>query len=110
MIDRQYLGVMLHLAEVPEELRKARTASANDRHISWRRSVERSSARAARSSTSPTTKRADETPGAVLRPAISPDPAPHCQLNEPLASRRRVKQRPAARQNCSRFGEGLIPA
>ena len=37
MIDRHYLGVMLHLPEVPEELRKARTASANDRHLSWRR-------------------------------------------------------------------------
>ncbi len=40
MLDRQYLGLMLHLPDVPEELRKARTASANDRHLSWRRAVE----------------------------------------------------------------------
>jgi hypothetical protein len=40
MIDRLYFGIMLHLAEVPDEARPARAASADERYRSWRKAVE----------------------------------------------------------------------
>lgn len=42
MIDRFYLGVMLHLEDVPESLRPARLQRAAERHRAWREVVERS--------------------------------------------------------------------
>ena len=41
MIDRFYLGVMLHLDDVPEELRPVRLKRAAERHRAWRDVVER---------------------------------------------------------------------
>jgi hypothetical protein len=40
MIDRFYLGVMMHLAEVPDGLRAARADSAEARYRSWVAAVE----------------------------------------------------------------------
>ena len=42
MVDRFYLGVMLHLEDVPEPLRPARLQRAAERHRAWREVVERS--------------------------------------------------------------------
>jgi hypothetical protein len=39
MIDCFYLGVMLHLEDVPEQLRPARLQRAADRHRAWREMV-----------------------------------------------------------------------
>lgn len=41
MIDRFYLGVMLHLEDVPEQLRSARLKRASERHRAWLEVVER---------------------------------------------------------------------
>ncbi len=41
MIDRFYLGVMLHLDDVPEQLRPARLKRAAERHRAWLEVVER---------------------------------------------------------------------
>ena len=41
MIDRFYLGVMLHLEDVPEQLRPARLKRASERHRAWLEVVER---------------------------------------------------------------------
>jgi hypothetical protein len=41
MIDRFYLGVMLHLEDVPEQLRSVRLKRASERHRAWLEVVER---------------------------------------------------------------------
>jgi len=41
MIDRFYLGVMLHLEDVPEHVRPARLKRAAERHRAWREVVDR---------------------------------------------------------------------
>ncbi len=41
MIDRFYLGMMLHLEDVPEEFRPVRLKRAAERHRAWRAVVER---------------------------------------------------------------------
>lgn len=41
MIDRFYLGVMLHLEDVPEQLRAGRLKRASERHRAWLEVVER---------------------------------------------------------------------
>jgi hypothetical protein len=40
MIDRFYLGVMLHLDDVPEALRSARLKRASERHRAWLEAVD----------------------------------------------------------------------
>lgn len=44
MIDRFYLGVMLHLEDVPEQHRSARLKRASERHRAWLEVVERMAA------------------------------------------------------------------
>ncbi len=39
MLDRQYVGMMLHLPEVPDEDAKARSTSALERHRAWKCAV-----------------------------------------------------------------------
>lgn len=41
MIDRFYLGVMLHLEDVPDQQRSARLKRASERHRAWLEVVER---------------------------------------------------------------------
>jgi hypothetical protein len=41
MIDRFYLGVMLHLEDVPEQLRSVRLKRASERHRAWLEVIER---------------------------------------------------------------------
>lgn len=40
MIDRHYLGLMLHLPDVAEDLRDERSSSAIARHRAWKREVD----------------------------------------------------------------------
>jgi bacterioferritin (cytochrome b1) len=41
MLDRAYLGMMLHLPEVPAELAEGAVASANRRHAKWIKTIEK---------------------------------------------------------------------
>jgi hypothetical protein len=41
MLDRLYLGVMIHLPEVPKDLADGALASANRRHMNWLKAVEK---------------------------------------------------------------------
>lgn len=67
MIDRFYLGVMLHLEDVPEPLRPARLKRASERHRAWLEMVER----VATSSSGPTS---DGTSGAPQGAVTAPTP------------------------------------
>nr|MDQ2696568.1 hypothetical protein [Pseudomonadota bacterium] len=41
MIDRLALSVLIHLPEVPDEIKEGALASGNLRHSRWRRAVEK---------------------------------------------------------------------
>ena len=41
MLDRQYVGLMLYLPDVAEELPDAQAKAAHRRHEAWRRAVEK---------------------------------------------------------------------
>lgn len=45
MIDRHYLGLMLHLPDVAEDLRAERSSSASARHRAWTREVDQGPSR-----------------------------------------------------------------
>ena len=47
MLDRLYFGLMLHLPEVPPELRATRSESASARHRAWLTAVDEHTARTA---------------------------------------------------------------
>ncbi len=68
MIDRFYLGVMLHLDDVPGELRPVRLKRAAERHDAWREVVERMVAVPSGMPSSDRDASSSDTTAAPLRP------------------------------------------